>query len=162
MKEYGCVEVAVGVESGDPYILEKVIKKGTTVEQNTRFIEMCHEVGLNVKAYLMIGLPSESKKSVENTKKWLKSVKPDNYDVSIFTPYPGSEFYENKDLYEVDWDDNNLEKLWASDAQYGYSGVWTPYLSAEEIIQLRDEILEEYPRGVGGTTEYYGPESHHP
>jgi len=157
IKEYGCAEICFGAESGDPYILD-VINKGTSVEQNTRFVDWCHEVGLRVKAYLMIGLPSENPQSVEKTKKWLKHTMPDNYDLSVFVPYPGSEIYEHKDLFEIDWDANDLERLlYSGSPQYDYSVVHTPYLSAEEITTLRNEILKEIPRGVGGTTEYWGP-----
>lgn len=160
MKEFGCVEVCLGAESGDPYILTEVVNKGTTVEQNTRFVKWCHEVGLKVKAYLIIGLPSESRQSVERTVAWLKETKPDNYDLSILEPYPGSEFYEHKERYEIDWNPDELREAWAkSSPQYGRSVVWTPYLSAGEITKLRDKILKEIPRGVGGATPYWGPES---
>lgn len=160
MKECGCVEVCLGAETGDPYILDKIVNKGTTVEQNTRFVQWCHEVGLKVKAYLIIGLPSESKQSVEKTRNWLKTTKPDNYDLSILEPYPGSEFYDHKELYEIDWNPEELDKAWVNDTpQYGSSAVWTPYLSAEEIVELRNQILEEVPRGIGGTTPYWGPDS---
>lgn len=160
MKEFGCVEVCLGAESGDPYILEEVVNKGTTVEQNTRFVQWCHEVGLKVKVYLIIGLPSESRQSVERTVAWLKATKPGNYDLSILEPYPGSEFYEHKERYEIDWNPDELRKAWAKGyPQYGRSVVWTPYLNAEEITRLRDKILKEISRGVGGTTPYWGPES---
>ena len=159
MKECGCVEVCLGAESGDPYILEKVVYKGTTVEQNTRFVQWCHEVGLKVKAYLIIGLPSESKHSVENTKNWLKATKPDNYDLSTFEPYPGSEFYDHKELYEIDWKTEDLEQAWMKGTpQYETPVVWTPYLSTQEILELRNQIQEEVPRGIGGMTPYWGTE----
>jgi len=160
LKKYGCAELAVGIESGDKYILEKVINKGITVEKNTQFVKDCHDVGLRVKAYLIIGLPGESRESVENTKKWLREANTDNYDLSIFAPYAGSEIYENSEDYEIFWDDNSLEKIWyTGEAQYGDPGVWTPYLSAEQIRGLRGEIYSEFPRSEGGTTSYWGPDS---
>jgi len=160
MKESGCVEVCLGAESGDPYILEEIVNKGTTVEQNTRFVQWCHEVGLKVKAYLIIGLPSESRQSVERTVAWLRATKPDNYDLSILEPYPGSEFFEHKERYEIDWNHDELKDAWAKGTpQYGRSVVWTPYLSSEEITRLRGQILKEIPRGVGGATPYWGPNS---
>lgn len=163
MKEYGCIEICLGAESGDPYILEEIVNKGTTVELNSRFIRWCHEVGLKVKAYLIIGLPSESRQSVKRTIAWLKATKPDNYDLSIFEPYPGSEFYEHKERYEIDWNPQELKKAWAKGApQYDHSPVWTPYLTAEEIPRLRNQILKEIPRGIGGTTPYWGPNSIEP
>lgn len=158
LKDYGCIEVCIGAESGDPYILEKVVKKGTTVEMNTRFVKWCNELGLNVKAYLIIGLPFESRKSLNNTYEWLKNAKPANYDVSIYAPYPGSEFYDHKEKYEIEWDKEALKKVWyTGEPQYGLPVVWTPYLTSQEIADFRDKINKEFKRGVGGTTLYWGP-----
>jgi len=158
LKETGCGEIAVGVETADPYIHETVIKKGTTIQQNTEFVENCKDLGLRVKAYLMIGLPSESKESVEKTKEWLRETKPDNFDISTFTPYPGSPIYEDKKNYEIDWDEKFLREIWFSgEAQYGNCAVSTPYLSSKEILKLKKEIEEEFKRGKGGTTDYWGP-----
>lgn len=158
MKDFGCIEICIGAESGDPQILEHVVKKGTTVEDNTRFVKWCREVGLNIKVYLIIGLPSENRESLEKTYAWLKKVKPTNYDVSIYAPYPGSEFYDHKEKYEIDWDQNALEKIWyTGEPQYGVPAVWTPYLTSEEIANFRDKINQEFKRGLGGTTVYWGP-----
>ncbi len=157
LKETGCGEIAIGVESADPHILE-VIKKGITLEQNTEFIKTCKELGLRVKAYLIIGLPGESRETVEKIKKWLRETQPDNFDISVFTPYPGSDIYENKQNYEIDWNEEKLREVWFSgEAQYGTCAVWTPYLSSEEIIKLKEEIEAEFKRGKGGATSYWGP-----
>lgn len=158
MSDLGCIEVCIGAESGDTHILEQVVKKGTTVEVNTQFVEWCHEIGLNVKAYLIIGLPSESKESMENTYQWLKKTRPTNYDVSIYVPYPGSEFYDHKENYEIEWNEELLKKFWYSgEPQYGVSAVWTPCLTSKEISDFRDKINREFKRGLGGTTSYWGP-----
>ncbi len=158
LKETGCAEVCVGIETADPNIHENVIKKGTTIEQGTEFIKYCKEIGLRVKAYLIIGLPSESKETVQKTREWLAKTKPENFDISIFTPYPGSDIYKNKSKYEIDWDENFLKKVWFSgEAQYGDCAVYTPYLSSEEILELKKQIEEEFKREGGGTTLYWGP-----
>lgn len=158
LKETGCAEICIGVETADPQILEEIVKKGISVEQNTKFIKNCKDLGLRVKAYLIIGLPSESEESVKKTKDWLRAAKPDNYDVSIFTPYPGSEIYNNKENFEIDWDEKYLREIWFSgQAQYNGCAVHTPFLSSERILELKKEIEEEFPRGDGGSTKYWGP-----
>jgi len=157
LKETGCGEIAIGVESADSAIL-KVINKGITIEQNTEFVKNCKELGLRVKAYLIIGLPGESRETIEKTKKWLREVQPDNFDISVFTPYPGSAIYENKEKYEIDWDEKKLKEIWYSgEAQYGNCAVRTPYLSSEEILKFKKEIEQEFKRGKGGATDYWGP-----
>jgi radical SAM superfamily enzyme YgiQ (UPF0313 family) len=59
LKETGCAELCLGIETADPYIHEEVIKKGTTIKQDTEVIEYCKEIGLRVKTYLIICIPSE-------------------------------------------------------------------------------------------------------
>ncbi|MEI6218104.1 MAG: radical SAM protein, partial [bacterium] len=56
MKRAGCVEVGIGVESGSQQILDAVCK-GTTVEQNSRLVALCREVGILSNVFIMIGLP---------------------------------------------------------------------------------------------------------
>lgn len=151
LKETGCAEVAIGVETADND-MKKTIKKGTTIEQDTLFVQMAKEIGLRVKAYLMIGLPGESKRTVYKTLAWLRKNKPENFDISIFTPYPGSDIYENKDAYEIDWDQEELEKIWFSgEAQYGNCAVRTPQLTSREIV----ELSKLFKRKEGGSTDYW-------
>ena len=43
--------------------------------------------------FFMIGLPTETEADVEKTKQFLKLLKPDWAGISIFTPIPGTEIY---------------------------------------------------------------------
>jgi radical SAM superfamily enzyme YgiQ (UPF0313 family) len=158
LKDTGCGEVAVGIEAIDPYIHDVVARKMTTAKQDTDFILNCKKIGLNVKAYLIIGLPSESEESVEKIREWLREVKPTNFDVSIFTPYPGSDIYENKEKYDIFWEEDKLrEILFDGKAQYDDCAVSTSHLSSKRILELREEILNEFKRGKGGSTNYWKP-----
>jgi MoaA/NifB/PqqE/SkfB family radical SAM enzyme len=155
LKDTGCAEVCIGVETADNEI-KKVIRKGTTIEQDTLFMKRAKEIGLRVKTYLMIGLPGESHESVSKTAKWLARVQPENYDVSVFTPYPGSEIYRNKWKYDIVWDEDELKRIWYSgEAQYGNCAVSTSHLTAGEILELKKD-LEQF-RGQSGTTDYWCP-----
>jgi len=154
IKEYGCVEICIGVESADQGILIN-IDKGISIEENTRFVEWCHEIGLNVKTYLIAGLPGESFESMGRTRDWLKKTQPDSYDLSTFVPYPGSEIYENRQRFDIKWDEKDLQYLlYHGEPQYGGSICHTSHLSAEEITELKEDIEKEFPRGIGGKIEY--------
>lgn len=156
LKDTGCAELAIGVESADDHIHEIVCRKGTTVEQDTEFVKYCKEIGLRVKTYLIIGLPSESRETAMRTKTWLEDVKPDNFDVSVFTPYPGCHIYAHKAEYDIDWDEDELRKIWFSgEAQYENCAVWTSHLSSKEILELKNELAAK--RGLAGSTEYWRP-----
>jgi anaerobic magnesium-protoporphyrin IX monomethyl ester cyclase len=153
LKATGCAELAIGVETADNN-LRKIIRKGTTVEQDTEFVKICRAIGLRIKTYLMIGLPGESKESVIKTFSWLKQAKPDNFDISVFTPYPGCDIYKHKENYDISWDEKELRKIWFSgEAQYGSCAVSTSGLTAQEILELKSL----FNRKEGGTTSYWKP-----
>lgn len=157
LKDTGCGEVAIGTETVDPEI-KKVIKKYTVPEQDTDFVRRCKKIGLHVKTYMIIGLPGESRESVEKAKKWLREEQPDNFDMSVFTPYPASDIYVNKEKYDIDWDEEELRKIWfEGKAQYDGCVVSTSHLTKEEIWDLRKEVVDEFKRGKGGATNYWGP-----
>jgi len=156
LKDTGCAELAVGVESADPYIHEVVCNKGTTVKQDTDFVRNCKRIELRVKTYMIVGLPSESPKTVATTKKWLETEQPDNFDVSIFTPYPGSHIYANRGMYDICWNEDVLRKIWFSgEAQYGSCAVRTSQMSEKDILEAKNVLSEK--RGVAGSTAYWKP-----
>jgi len=156
LKSLGCSEICVGCESADQYILERVVKKGTSIKQNETFVKNCKEVGLRVKTYFIIGLPSESRESALKIKEFLLKLKPDNFDVSIFVPYRGSEIYDFKSEYDINWNQSLLENsINTGVPQFGKSFVWTSKLTSDEIVEIRNEILDSYERGVGGETYYW-------
>ena len=66
MAEAGARLLIVGFESGDPQIL-KNIKKGATVEMARRFMKNCKELGIAVHGDFIIGLPGETKESIQRT-----------------------------------------------------------------------------------------------
>tara|TARA_Y100000310_G_scaffold339426_1_gene432033 strand:- start:335 stop:1777 length:1443 start_codon:yes stop_codon:yes gene_type:complete len=94
MKEAGCWQVLYGLESGDERIM-KLLKKGTTVEDNERAVELTHKVGLSVRADFIIGTPGETYESARKTVDFAKRMNMDFAHFNKFTPYPGTEIYNN-------------------------------------------------------------------
>src|SRR5207245_6494827 len=82
-----------GFESGSPRILENINKKATR-EENTRCVEIARRHGLKVKALMSIGHPGESQETILDTHRWLLAVKPEDFDVTIVTTYPGTPYYD--------------------------------------------------------------------
>jgi radical SAM superfamily enzyme YgiQ (UPF0313 family) len=93
MKEAGCRLPIVGFESGDPQIL-KNIKKGATVERALAFAKDCHDLGLVIHGDFILGLPGETRESIQNTIKFAKRLDVETIQVSIAHAYPGTEFYD--------------------------------------------------------------------
>lgn len=93
MKEAGCREVSIGVESGDANMLMKM-KKGITVEEALAAAKIFKKYGIAVNAFFMLGFPWETKNEITKTMSLMRQIDPDNAVYSIATPYPGTELFE--------------------------------------------------------------------
>lgn len=144
MKESGCAEIGVGVESGSQKILDTVDKK-TRVEDNTRIRMLCKEVGIVFKAFIIVGLPGETEETFGETCNWLFENKPDKYSVFVFTPYPGSPIFDNPERYDFELTTAfEYEKLWwGGIMQDQISLSRTSALSSNRILDLRNNLLRD-------------------
>jgi anaerobic magnesium-protoporphyrin IX monomethyl ester cyclase len=147
-----------GYETASPRMLTNINKRAT-LEDNTRCIETAKEAGLKVKALMSVGHPGESEDSVLAVQDWLLKVRPEDFDCTIITPYPGSPYYDEavpgdkKGLY-VYTQPKTGDKLYAWEVDYsatasyykgipggGYkSFVYTDYLSEEKLVSMRDSL----------------------
>jgi hopanoid biosynthesis associated radical SAM protein HpnJ len=93
MKAAGCRLFIVGFESSDPQIL-KNIKKGATVEQARTFMKNCKKAGIAVHGDFIVGLPGETKETIEETLKFAKELDCETIQVSIAHAFPGTELYD--------------------------------------------------------------------
>ncbi len=92
MKESGLRLVMVGIESGSDEILKNV-KKGISTEQSRKFVKACKKFGIAVHANYMIGLPGETRETIRRTIEFAKELDTETLQVSIATPFPGTEFH---------------------------------------------------------------------
>lgn len=144
MKETGCSEIGVGVESGSQKILG-IMNKKTTVEDNTKCRNLCREVGILFKAFAIIGCPGETMETFQETRKWLLDNKPDKYSIFVFTPYPGSPFFNHKEKYDFELtQEYDYSKLWWGGIMTDQVSVSrTSALTAQQICDLRNNLLKE-------------------
>jgi anaerobic magnesium-protoporphyrin IX monomethyl ester cyclase len=94
LKRCGCVQIDFGVESGSQRILDEIIGKGTNVGQVENAFALAKEYGMRTLANFIIGLPTETLKDLEATKRVAKSISSDVYVFSIATPLPGTRLYD--------------------------------------------------------------------
>jgi radical SAM superfamily enzyme YgiQ (UPF0313 family) len=141
MKGVNCRLVIAGYESGDAGILRN-IKKGITIEDIRRFACDARRAGLLVLGDFVIGLPGETKDTVEETRKLIKEVKPELLQVSVATPFPGTEFYAWARSHGYLLTDNPSEYL---DEQGHQKAIISyPELSGVEMVETVDKILKDY------------------
>lgn len=145
LKEMNVVEVGIGIESGSDDILKKNMK-GTTRKQNLDAMANLHEVGIRVKAFIIIGLPGETTKTLDETKALLQMTLPHDVDFSIFQAMPGSDIYRNTEKYDIIIE-NKDDSIWYKGSPEEYKGhVRTKELSCEQLERKRHEFEEEFKK----------------
>lgn len=166
MYDAGFRWLLTGFESGSPRILDNINKKAT-LEDNVACFDMARNAGLKVKALMSIGHPGESHETVTETRDWLLKMRPDEFDVTIITTYPGSPYYDHAiktapgvwtytcprsgdrlHAYELDY--NVTADYYKGTPDGGYrSYVYTDYMSAESLVITRDELERQVRSELG-------------
>ncbi len=156
MKRAGFEWLLCGFESGSPRILKNINKRATR-EDNTRMLEIAHVAGIKVKALMSVGHPGEDKTTLTDTMRWLLDNKPDDFDMTVITVYPGTPYHDSAvHMPDDSWCFTvNGDKLYHHnidflEEQAFYKGVpgeyksfvWTDALSSEELVTYRDHIEE--------------------
>ncbi len=93
MADAGARLFIVGLESGDSQIL-KNIKKGATTEMARAFVKNCKKVGIKIHGDFIIGLPGETKETIEKTIEYAKELDVETIQVSVAHAFPGTELYD--------------------------------------------------------------------
>jgi hopanoid biosynthesis associated radical SAM protein HpnJ len=83
----------VGYETGNQQILYN-IKKGMRVDVARRFTRDCHELGITIHGTFILGLPGETKETIQETIKFATEINPHTIQVSLAAPYPGTFLYK--------------------------------------------------------------------
>jgi len=106
MKRNGCHTIAIGMESVDPVVL-KNIRKNITPGHVQEAVSLIRRHGMSSIVYCVLGFPGETKKSIEKTISFLKTLDTTFITLGIAVPAPGTDFYryveENDYLLTKDW-----------------------------------------------------------
>lgn len=99
LKKCGCVELRMGIESGNQDVLDNLIKKGMSVKDVILVIKRLKKFGIKPVCSFMIGLPGETYTQQKDTLLLIKKILKINPDAHIigpqlYRPYPGAEMYD--------------------------------------------------------------------
>jgi hopanoid biosynthesis associated radical SAM protein HpnJ len=138
MREAGLRHVVVGYESGNAQIL-KNIKKGVTKEQALKFTKDCKKLGLSIHGAFIMGLPGETKETIQETIRFAKDMDLNSIQASLASPYPGTEFYTM--CKEQGWisSDSFLDEGGHQKCVINY-----PHLSNAEIFNSVEEFYDKF------------------
>jgi len=91
MKEAGCYQVRMGVESGNEYIRNKVYNRGMTDQQIYGAFEIIHNNGLQLRLYFIVGAPYETIAMMQESLAMAKKSLADEIFFGALYPLAGTE-----------------------------------------------------------------------
>jgi len=141
MKRSGCVSVSYGIESGSQKILNSM-RKGVTVEQAEKAINLNKEVGLRTPTSFILGMPEETLETAEETVNFCLRTNILLQGLMFATPYPGTELYRDAKTRNLipDNEENFISKL--GDA-VDFTINLTYNFTDEQLIDLRKYMINK-------------------
>lgn len=131
MKKAGCVLLRFGVESVQPHILSKLKKTASPGKWRKRcecVIKYMKQIKISSVCLFIVGSPGETFDDFNENVKFAEEIDPDIIQVAYFTPFPGSEVYEElKKAGEVDIDEARLY-------HYGFPDI--------NLSSMSDDVLK--------------------
>src|ERR1700738_2905537 len=102
LRDNGLRLLLVGYETGNQQILHN-IKKGMLTDVARRFTKDCRELGITIHRTFILGLPGETKETIQETIRFATEINPHTIQVSLAAPYPGTVLH--KQAIEDGWFD---------------------------------------------------------
>lgn len=93
LKRAGCWMISLGIESGDMELLN-LHRSNSSLETINAAIRKIKNHKIRVKGLFMMGLPGETESSIDKTLAFVLKSDLDDFNLTKFTPFPGSPLYE--------------------------------------------------------------------
>jgi hopanoid biosynthesis associated radical SAM protein HpnJ len=140
MKDNGLRLLLVGYETGNQQVLNN-IRKGTRVDAARRFTRDCHELGITIHGTFVLGLPGETRETIEETIRFAREINPHTIQVSLAAPYPGTELH--RQAMENGWLDEESAEL-VDDHGVQIAPLHYPGLSHAEIFTSLETFYRRF------------------
>lgn len=137
MKENGCWQIRIGIESGNPDVL-KFIKKGITLEQVRNVAAWCKKLGILASGFFILGHHVDTPETIRQTIDFAASLPLTDVIATINTPIPGTVSYDKAREYgtydEDDWTSLNY-----------WTPVFVPHgLTREFLLAKQAELYRRF------------------
>jgi len=139
MKDNGLRLLLVGYESGNQQILIN-IKKGIRIDIARQFTRDCHKLGILIHGTFIVGLPGETKDTIEETIRYAQELNPQTIQVSLPAAYPGTLLY--KQAMENGWFVKDESLVGQDGVQHSILNY--PHLSSDDIFKAVDDFYKRF------------------
>ena len=173
MADAGCIQIDFGVERGSDKAL-RFVKKGISLKMIKNVFQLCHKYKIRTFANILVNVPSETEEDLKDIINLLNVLNSEVVSINIFTPYPGTEIYDNstykfsKEEYamlisstkliytypeKLKFSSHNVNLLdWTRKYQNKYNGIWNNlkfYLSLKYIkILFKSKNKRNYIQNI--------------
>lgn len=141
MKKAGCRLTCVGFESPSVTSLVGIIKK-TDLKQQEDYMTAADDVGMKVNGCFIIGLPGDTRESIQNTINYSKKLLPNTAQFYPHMVYPGTgsfEWAETNDMLEhTDW------RKWTTPEGFHNTPLRINGITSGELLALADEGRRQF------------------
>ena len=151
MKLSGLQSITFGVESGSDVILKNINKKATR-RDNKNALLSAKKAGVPVRCSLMYGNPGENKDTLWDTISLIEETQPDEWNLAILTPVPGSAFWSKSEDFGILFDKEWLKYYdYMPCNRFGDTGVGNSWvqinsMSKDEFINNLKWFIDELER----------------
>jgi radical SAM superfamily enzyme YgiQ (UPF0313 family) len=125
----GLYAIKYGIESANQNILN-FCRKNMNLDKTRQMTIFTKKLGIKIHLTFCLGLPGETKETIQETVKFIQDIQPDSLQFSFAIPFPGAEYF--KHAKENDW---LLSEDWSD-----YDGNYKCIIRTQE---LRSKDLEE-------------------
>jgi len=94
LKKAGAFSVGMGIESGNPHVRERVLKKGLSNKEIIQAAKIIHDHKINLYTFNMLAIPGTTFEDDLSTLDLNIAIRADYPMATFATPYPKTEFYE--------------------------------------------------------------------
>ena len=143
LREADCRCLHVGVESANQDLLG-IMGKNIRIPEVMRMLEYAREEGMETHTYWLIGSPLETYETARQTiatmSDWMRSGLSSTAEINMLVGYPGTEFYENRQRYDITW----VEPDYSNYDGRNRPTFETTHLTSRDLEYLFHRAMDEY------------------
>jgi len=141
MRDNGLRLLLVGYETGSDRILRN-IRKGMRTDFARAFTKHCRDLGITIHGCFVLGLPGETRETIEQTIRFAREINPHTIQVSLAAPYPGTELH--RDALAYGWLAAAGPAGFVDREGTQRNVLSYPHLPAEEIFDALDHFYRRF------------------
>jgi len=94
MRDSGCYQMTLSIESGHQYVLDHIVKKPVKLTKVPAILDMAKSLGFETIVNFVIGFPGETWEQIRETFRFAESLNVDMVNFHLATPLPRTELMD--------------------------------------------------------------------